>query len=156
VTNDGVLRLGAPETIFGAFLQDESGALDFLLAGDALGQYGALTVTRLAALAGDLDIETTGGFSLKAGDSFDLVDGNGGIVGNFDDIFFGGAPCSATGSDVWLCRGAGFYFDLSQNGSSVNLTLLGVPEPSACVLAGVGFLGLGELALRRRERLAVA
>jgi mucin-19 len=41
VTNEGVLRLATPETIIGSFDQREGGALDFVLAGDVLGEYGA-------------------------------------------------------------------------------------------------------------------
>ena len=45
VTNFGVLRLGASETVAGSFFQTGSGEFDSLIGGDAFGQYGALTVT---------------------------------------------------------------------------------------------------------------
>ena len=156
VTNIGILRLEAPETISGAFGQSEGGMLDFLLAGDALGQYGALTVTRLATLAGGLDISFAGGFRPKPGDSFDLLEASGGTSGVFSDLLYDGTSCSATSSDVWLCRGIGI-FDLTQGGGSVDLTVLStVPEPSTWALGVLGFLSLAGLALRRRIRSAVA
>ncbi len=52
--------------------------LDF--AGDVLGQYGALTVTKLTTLDGGLAIDLTDGFTLATGDSFDILT-FGGLAG---------------------------------------------------------------------------
>jgi hypothetical protein len=71
VTNKGTLRLAAPETIAGNFTQTAAGVLDLDFAGDALGQYRALTTTKLMTLDGGLSIDLTGGFALATGDSFD-------------------------------------------------------------------------------------
>jgi hypothetical protein len=68
-----VLSLAGQETIFRNFDQSESGVLDFVIAGDEAGQYGALTVTGNATLFGELALDLTHGFELSAGDGFDLM-----------------------------------------------------------------------------------
>ena len=73
VTNMGRLRLAAPETIAGNFTQAPAGVLVLNFAGDVLGEYGALTVTKLTTLDGRLTIDLTGGFTLATGDSFDIL-----------------------------------------------------------------------------------
>ena len=73
MTNKGRLRLAAPETIAGNFTQTAAGVLGLDFAGDVLGQYGALTVTKLTTLDGGLAIDLTGGFTLAKGDTFDIL-----------------------------------------------------------------------------------
>ena len=67
VTNMGRLRLAAPETIAGNFDQTAAGVLGLDFAG--VGQYGALSVTKLTTLDGGLAIDLTGGFTLATGDT---------------------------------------------------------------------------------------
>ena len=111
MTNKGVLRLAAPETITGNFTQTSAGMLDLELAGDAAGQYGSLSVTSLATLDGGLAIDLTNGFTLATGDSFDIL-GFGGLTftsptDDFRTLSFDGASCIDEGGGVWGCKNAG-------------------------------------------------
>jgi hypothetical protein len=73
VINRGALRLTAPETIDGNFTQSKAGVLDLDFAGDVPGEYGALPVTKLMTLDGGLSIDLTKGFTLGAGETFDIL-----------------------------------------------------------------------------------
>jgi hypothetical protein len=106
VVNDGSLMLAAPQTITGNFYQSATGALDFGLAGDMTGQYGSLAFTGLASLGGGLGLDLANGFTLAAGDTFDLM-GYGGLSGGFTGVSVDGAACSAKSGDVWFCRNVG-------------------------------------------------
>jgi hypothetical protein len=154
VINLGVLRLAAPEIIDGNFTQTEPGTapgvLDFLLAGDLFGQYGSLTVTKIATLGGELALTSVPGFHLAAGDTFDLMT-FGEDPGSFTGVSLDGAACSGGLSDVWLCP-AGFKLDVDLTASGLEVTAQSVPEPSTWALLVTGFLSLARLGLRRRRR----
>ena len=96
VTNKDPLRIAAPQTITGNFTQTAAGVLDLDFAGDVSGQYGALTITKLATLDGRLAIDLTGGFTLATGDSFDILT-FGSLMGGFDALALDGAACSLSG-----------------------------------------------------------
>jgi hypothetical protein len=151
VSNIGVLRLRGQQTIFGNFDQNEGGALDFALAGDAPGEYGALTVTRNATLFGELALDLANGFTLAAGDRFDLMT-FGSESGDFGGVSVNGASCSAGFADTWLCAGPGLYFDVTIGAGGLTVTTTAIPEPSTWAMTLAGFAGLGWLAhMRRRE-----
>ena len=63
VTNKGLLQIATPETITGDFTQSAAGVLGLDFAG--VGQYGALTVSKLTTLDGGLAIDLTGGFTWR-------------------------------------------------------------------------------------------
>ncbi len=93
------LRLAAPETIAGNFTQTAVGVLGLDFAGDVLGQYGALTTTKLTTLDGGLSIDLTNSFTLGKGDTFDILT-FGGLKGpGFDALSLDGAACSPAGAD---------------------------------------------------------
>jgi hypothetical protein len=152
VTNEGVLRFATPETIFGDFDQSESGVLDFELAGDSYGQYGALTVTKGATLNGELALDLIDGFRLAAGDAFDLMT-FGADPGNFSGISVNGVACSGGLPDIWSCS-VGFNLDVTLGPSGLDITVASIPEPSTWVMLATGFLGLAGLGLCSRRKVS--
>jgi hypothetical protein len=152
VTNDGVLRLAAPETIAGSFDQRGSGVLDLQLAGDRFGQYGALTINGAATIGGERALDPINGFRLGAGDSFDLLTFDE-QFGSFTGVSVGGVPCSGGLSDVWTCP-VGFNLDISFGPGGLEVTTAAIPEPSVWTLMLLGFAGLGFAGWRGRNGLA--
>jgi hypothetical protein len=183
VTNQGVLRLAAPQTITGNFVQ--TGTFDSLIAGGAFGQYGALTITSLATLDGRLALDLTNGFTLAAGDSFDLFNSAGlsftSPTGDFRRLTLDGANCLDKGGGVWSCPSLGPLvlaetisagsLDLNVVASPLELNVVAsplvtnaagtnaagtnapVPEPPSWVMLTTGLLGLARMLRRRRSGL---
>jgi hypothetical protein len=161
VTNGGVLRLAASETITGNFTQGSSGTFDSLIAGDSAGKYGSLTMTKLATLDGRLSLDLTGGFTLAAGDSFDLFNFAGlsftSPAHDFRTLTFDGVGCIDNGAGVWGCSNLGaLHFTETITASAFDLNVVKgsdpVPETATWVMLAASFLGLGGIGMRRRRR----
>ena len=106
VINKGKLQIAtlAPLAITGNFTQTAAGVLGLDFAGDGLGQYGALTVTKVTTLDGRLNINLTNGFTLATDDTFDIL-AFGSLMGGFDALSLDGAACMARPMDLWTCGG---------------------------------------------------
>jgi hypothetical protein len=164
VTNSGVLRLAASKTVTGNFAQSASGTFDSLMAGDSAGTYGSLTVTKLATLDGRLALNLTGGFTLAAGDSFDLFNFAGlnwtSPTRDFRSLTLDGVGCLGH-SRVWSCSNlGGLHLTETITARAFDLNVVAgsdpVPEPSTWVMMLLGSAGLAYAGFRRSAKARTA
>ena len=161
VTNKGVLELSARETITGNFDQTGSGELDFLVSGDGASDYGALDVTGLATLGGLFALDLEDGFSLSAGESFDVMT-FAGVKSDFSALSLDGTRCSEGATDLWSCSNlSGLSLEEVFSGNGLDLEVVTgstspspVPEISTWAMLVIGFTALGAAARRGRRLLA--
>ena len=152
VFNNARLMIAAPQTITGNFGQSTTGALDFGLAGDMAGQYGALRVTGSATLDGGLGLELMNGFDLTAGNSFDLMT-YGGFDGDFARVSVDGEACSAARGDVWRCS-VGVDLDVDLGGGGLIVTTGPFTElPATAAVARTADLDDARAGLPRPRRI---
>ncbi|HEY1935820.1 MAG TPA: PEP-CTERM sorting domain-containing protein [Acetobacteraceae bacterium] len=151
VTNAGDLRPVSSQDIFGNFVQTSAGTLDIQISGTSVGEFGNLTISGDAAIDGELAVDLLGGFTLAAGDSFDILDFSG-LLGDFDSFALDGISCTSGGTDRWDCSnlGSGLYFAESIGADQLDLEVrTNAPEPETLAILAVGLAGLG-MARRRR------
>ena len=87
-----------------------TGTIQFEL--ESLSSFERIQVNGGATLGGDLVVETKASFSPTNGQTFELLDADGGISGEFDNVTFSGVP-------------DGFEYDIQYTSNSVLLTVSG-------------------------------
>ena len=133
VTNtSGTISPGAASTtleIQGDFYQESGGAVSIVLGGNTQGtDYGFLDITGSATLAGILSTSFLGSFMPEEGDTFVILEADGGIVGTFDSVF-------DPGGNGWSLN-----YQATQVVLQFDQTV--VPEPGTHLLVGLGILFL--------------
>ena len=119
LTNTGTIEIAATRvfSLSGAYTQGSTGALSVDIAGPAAGQFGRVTVSGAASLAGTLNIDMLSGTTVIAGDAYAVVT-YGSRAGTFD-------PITVSGLDP------GFVLDPSYGASALTLTAVAVVAASA-------------------------
>jgi hypothetical protein len=85
LTNSGSLSIGGAVDVKGSYTQAAEGTLVEQIGGTGAGQFGQLTATGTASLAGALDVDLTGGFQPGVGDNFAFLSAAS-VVGQFGSI----------------------------------------------------------------------
>lgn len=115
-TNAGRVE-SAPGSAFFAstgFTQSSAGTLAIEIQGATAGQFGILTVTGAAALAGTLEITRTGGFEPDIGATFIILTSDTSVSGTFPTV---------TGSSA----GTGKHFQVNYSATNVTLEVVAGP-----------------------------
>ncbi|HTD15352.1 MAG TPA: autotransporter domain-containing protein [Chthoniobacterales bacterium] len=89
LVNSGIVSPGDSPgtlTVIGSYTQGASGTLRIRIAGLALSQHDLLTVNGRAGLAGTLQLNGLGGFTLHLGDQVTFLTANGGVSGTFSTV----------------------------------------------------------------------
>ncbi len=140
LVNGGVLGPGnSPGTfsVDGDFEQAAAAILAIEIGGLSQGSlFDLLDVSGGATLAGDVEVSLFGGYVPPGGESFVFLEADGGISGQFDNVF-----CTN-------CSGIAFELVHGTHSVSLNAVAAPVPLPPAAWLLGAGVAGL---ALTRRR-----
>jgi hypothetical protein len=140
-------------TITGNFIQNLTGTLDIQASGTAAGSYGMLNITGAAAWGNSLAFDLLNGFTLSAGDVFDIAP-FGSDPDNFSAFSLDGVACASSSPDDWS-RG-GWNFDEMFTATSLDLDVTAGggqspgPEPASLTLVGSALAALGWLWRKRR------
>lgn len=132
-------------TIIGTYTQTAAGTLNIEIGGTGPGTFDLLAITGGAALGGNLNIISYGGFSPTAGQTWDFLTATGGITGGFSSV---------TSGYTLSTLGGGTIERLTFGGTSPPSN---VPEPTSIViLAGMSAaLGLFAASRLRHQRKSV-
>ena len=159
VASGGVIDVTGLFTVDGALDVLSGGALGFTLGGlTPITDYGQVKVGGAAGLAGALDLALGNGFTLLAGDTFDLVQAAGGLINGVSALYSGGSACTALGGQTYGCSFDGQWEKLSllTSGGDLMLTVDTVPEPATWAMMLAGFASLGFAGYRRATARVLA
>jgi PEP-CTERM motif len=163
VTNAGLLEMDTRETVNGNFSQMRSGSFESLIADDNARGYGALAESGLATLNGTFTLHMEDGFSLGAGESFDIMT-FASVKSDFHSLSLDGTMCSEDATDLWSCSNlAGLALEEIFSRKGLDLDVVNFttppgsgsspsPEPSTWAMLVIGFAALGVAASRARRR----
>ena len=121
VTNNGRIETLGNVTFLDNLALQPGGTVDFDLGGTGAGEFDALTILGDVTLDGLLNVTLESGFSLSAGDSFDIIDVDGAVSGTFVGLADGALVGNFGGVDLFIDYASNVVSLITGPGADVDL-----------------------------------